>query len=170
MLQPNLIISETESSTFHYHLRRLSPEGPQYGGGSNLVALCGKKLGWDTRILLAAWGSESHLKEYWCSQCAGIGNSNEVYHEIVKPDLPVPFAGTWERGEEHESKLTFGTGLVTITVSCALGQGRDAMELWLVETLKAWPHPMAPVSKDEHNYPFYRNEEYQRLLHKHGRA
>ena len=64
----DLIICETDTSTWNYHLRRIGPEGPKYSGGAG-VALCGAKVGWDTRIPLSVYGEKSHLPEHWCAAC-----------------------------------------------------------------------------------------------------
>ena len=66
----DLIICETASSTWNYHLRQIGPEGPMYGGGAG-NALCGQKLGWDTLIPLDQYGSPpDHIPIHWCSECA----------------------------------------------------------------------------------------------------
>ena len=69
-----LIIAETRTSNWHYHLRELAEgEEPQYGGLPwDTKALCEKTtLGWDTRILLESWGhSSGHLPESFCSDCS----------------------------------------------------------------------------------------------------
>lgn len=65
----DLVICETETSTWSYHLRRVGPEGPKFSGGAG-TALCGRKVGWDTRIPLATYGEKSHLPERWCAKCA----------------------------------------------------------------------------------------------------
>jgi len=65
---PTLVISETVSGTWNYHLRRVGPEGIKLGGGAP-PALCGQKLGWDTKIPLKAWGTKDHIPSVWCSKC-----------------------------------------------------------------------------------------------------
>ena len=64
-------IAETTSSTWHYHIRRVGPEGLKHGGGAP-PALCGAKLGWDTKIPLEAWGTKDHIPSVWCWQCQSI--------------------------------------------------------------------------------------------------
>lgn len=67
----DLVISETPSSTWHYHLRKVGPEGRKYGGAVG-KALCGAELGWDTTIPLAAYGKRDHITSRWCQECQGI--------------------------------------------------------------------------------------------------
>ncbi len=71
----NLVISETISSTYHYHLRRVGPEGVKLGGGVP-PALCGAELGWDTRFPLAAWGTKDHLPSVWCRKCQDLAGEH----------------------------------------------------------------------------------------------
>ena len=66
------IIAESQTGTYHYHLRKLGPEGPCYGGASGLIALCGRRVGWDTRMPLKAWGIRDHIPSYWCPECKEI--------------------------------------------------------------------------------------------------
>ncbi len=66
----DLIISETATSMWSYHLRVVGPEGPKYGGRAP-TALCGKALGWDTTMPIAAWGKPSHVPMRFCSSCRG---------------------------------------------------------------------------------------------------
>jgi hypothetical protein len=68
----DLVVSETATSTWHYHLRRIGPEGPKYGGGAG-KALCGANLGWDTRIPVRHYGQKSeHIPEHYCAECAAL--------------------------------------------------------------------------------------------------
>lgn len=69
--QGDLVISETSTSTYNYHLRVIGPEGPKYGGAPP-PALCGRKLGWDTRAPLESWNHKSHIPAKYCSVCDGI--------------------------------------------------------------------------------------------------
>lgn len=64
-----LVIAETVTGNYHYHLRLVGAEGVRLGGGTNLLALCGAKLGWDTQVPLAAWGQQDHIPSHWCRQC-----------------------------------------------------------------------------------------------------
>jgi hypothetical protein len=64
-----LVICETPTSTWNYHLREISPEGLHYGGPVNTEALCGKTIGWDTRMRLSAWGRKDHIPSTWCADC-----------------------------------------------------------------------------------------------------
>lgn len=63
-----LVIAETATSTWSYHLRRVEG-GKTFLTGAAPSALCGQKLGWDTRIPLKAYGTKSHIPESWCSKC-----------------------------------------------------------------------------------------------------
>lgn len=56
--EQKLVVSETPSSTWHYHLRLVGDEGIHYSGWPNLKALCGAKLGWDTEIPLSYYDPE----------------------------------------------------------------------------------------------------------------
>ena len=68
----DLIISETDTSLWSYHLRLIGPEGTKFGGGAP-NALCGQKLGWDTRLPLTAWNSQlKHQPFSYCKQCQQI--------------------------------------------------------------------------------------------------
>ncbi len=68
-----LIISETGTSSWHYHLREIGKEGVKLSGGMDLYALCGKELGWDTEMPLSCYGeSGHHVPENWCKECAKI--------------------------------------------------------------------------------------------------
>lgn len=69
-----LVIAETRTSTWHYHLRELAPEEePKLGGlPSGTQALCGNpNLGWDVLIPLTAWGIQDKTS-HWCSACEAI--------------------------------------------------------------------------------------------------
>ena len=69
-----LAISETETSTYHYHLRIIGKEGFKFGGGSGLKALCGNPVGWDTQIPVKSWGVKDHVPAYWCQECKKIAD------------------------------------------------------------------------------------------------
>jgi len=64
-----LVISETATSTWNYHLREVVG-GKVYLSGGAPPALCGRKLGWDTTMPISAWGAKSHIPESWCAKCA----------------------------------------------------------------------------------------------------
>lgn len=99
----------------------------------------------------------------------------EALDEAIKANAPmaVPGLGHWQRGEEHESKMTvsnpeLGCSLVVNVgrgslPSAANAKGRD-VERWLVQTLQMWPHPNAPRADNEHDYPAYRTKAYRRLF------
>jgi hypothetical protein len=75
-----VVIAETRSSTWSYHLRELKDdEEPKLSGlPFGTKALCGNEnLGWDTKIPQEAWGMTGHLNEKWCSECA------RLYHASV---------------------------------------------------------------------------------------
>ena len=65
----DLVVSETSTSSWNYHLRRVT-DGKLFMNGGAPPALCGRPLGWDTKIKLASWGAKSHIPETWCSACA----------------------------------------------------------------------------------------------------
>ena len=65
----DLVISETETSTWNYHLRVIGEEGFKPSGGAP-PALCGRKLGWDTQASIESWGRKSHIPEKYCAACA----------------------------------------------------------------------------------------------------
>jgi len=62
-----LVIAETETSTYHYHLR-IVKDGIYWFGGGAPPALCGRELGWDTRMPLTAWGIKDGYSK-WCAKC-----------------------------------------------------------------------------------------------------
>jgi len=72
-----LVIAETATGTWHYHLREVGPEGVKLSGGAP-PALCGAELGWDTQIPLSAWGQGDHLSSHWCSDCAREAERREL--------------------------------------------------------------------------------------------
>jgi hypothetical protein len=63
-----LVIAETATGTWHYHLREVK-DGRLYLGGGAPPAVCGVALGWDTRLPLSAWGTRDHVPSRWCSEC-----------------------------------------------------------------------------------------------------
>lgn len=67
----DLVIAETATSTWHYHLRQIGDEGFKPGGLlPQYPALCGARLGWDTEIPLSTWGKRSdHIPEHFCQKC-----------------------------------------------------------------------------------------------------
>lgn len=64
-----LVIAETASSVWSYHLREVR-DGRRFPGGGAPPALCGRALGWDTSIPLSTWGRADHIPSRWCSQCS----------------------------------------------------------------------------------------------------
>lgn len=74
-----LIISETSSGNWHYHLRGVFNNEIYLGGKDNLRALCGTPVGWDTQIPLNIWGSKSeHIPQYWCPACKRIAEIMKI--------------------------------------------------------------------------------------------
>ena len=68
----DLVIAETATSTWSYHLRRVI-DGRLFLSGGAPPALCGARLGWDTQMPLESWGQRSHVPSSWCQDCARIG-------------------------------------------------------------------------------------------------
>lgn len=67
-----LVVSETKTSTWTYHLRLVVPGEEKYGGGAG-PALCGRELGWDTKIPLSAYGARrDHIPTSYCEVCRKI--------------------------------------------------------------------------------------------------
>jgi hypothetical protein len=64
----DLVIAETATSTWNYHLREVK-DGKLYPGGAAPPALCGKQLGWDTKIPLESWKISTIGAESWCTDC-----------------------------------------------------------------------------------------------------
>lgn len=84
--------------------------------------------------------------------------------------MDAPGIGSWQRGEEHESMMRFDNPVLklgfTVHASSPLLGGPDyrlAFVRWLVESLQVWPHPNAPRSQNEYDYPRYRQEQYAAL-------
>jgi hypothetical protein len=69
--QGTVVICETRTSTWSYHLRIIGPEGFKPGGG-DLTSICNKKMGWDTRVPLSAWGKPGNTPAHWCKECEQI--------------------------------------------------------------------------------------------------
>ena len=78
MKQSRLLVSETASSTWNYHLRLVEEGKEKYGGGAG-EALCGRKLGWDTEIPLSCYNSiGSHIPDHWCKECLKIAKEQNL--------------------------------------------------------------------------------------------
>jgi hypothetical protein len=73
-LAGRVVIAETATSMWNYHLRKVE-DGKLYLGGGAPPALCGRKLGWDTKIPLTAWGTKSHIPQSWCKECERLSDS-----------------------------------------------------------------------------------------------
>lgn len=72
-----LVISETASSTWNYHLRLVKPGQEKFGGGAGL-ALCGRELGWDTRLPLKSYGMKDHIPSAYCQACLDKAKSEKL--------------------------------------------------------------------------------------------
>jgi len=71
MAEGKLVICETNTSTWSYHIREVGPEGPKPGGGAG-PALCGQdNMGWDMEGWdLKHYGTgPGHLPMSWCKEC-----------------------------------------------------------------------------------------------------
>ena len=62
------VVCETRSGAWSYHLRVIGGEGFKPGGGT-IKALCGRMMGWDTRIPLATYGKKNNTPSTWCEAC-----------------------------------------------------------------------------------------------------
>lgn len=73
---PALVISETSSSTWHYHLRLIGDEGIKLGGWHGLESLCETPLGWDTQIPLSHYDPDRKPERIcdgtFCRECYDI--------------------------------------------------------------------------------------------------
>ena len=68
-MKQRLIISETSSSTWNYHLRLVAEGEEKYSGGAG-KALCGRDLGWDVQIPVETYGKKSdHIPMKFCEEC-----------------------------------------------------------------------------------------------------
>ena len=96
-------------------------------------------------------------------------NDDITLLQAPEPEQPptAPFAGQWDPTDEHETKFgfRFGRGRITITVTHDPFRDDDVMRVrrWLVDSLKAWPHPDAPRTDDEADYPVWRERCYRDL-------
>jgi len=73
----SLVIAETATSSWNYHLRYVDKKDLKLGGGAG-PALCGRPLGWDTTIPLGVYGTKSHIPQSWCSQCKNIARTQHL--------------------------------------------------------------------------------------------
>ncbi len=75
-----IVVSETATALWHYHLRRMGPEGPKPGGGAG-PALCGAKLGWDVNLPVEVFMSlEAHDTFKPCEEC------RKLYGSVAQQD------------------------------------------------------------------------------------
>jgi hypothetical protein len=73
-----LMISETSTSTWNYHLRLVTKGQEKFSGGAG-PALCGKPLGWDMKYPLSAYGQvASNIPQKWCSECLKIAQEQNL--------------------------------------------------------------------------------------------
>lgn len=70
--EPKYVIAETATSTWSYHLREVADGVSYYFTGGAPDAVCGAKLGWDTRMPLSAWGLVDHMPSKWCTKCGEV--------------------------------------------------------------------------------------------------
>lgn len=68
VVSKRLIVAETATSTWNYHLRLVEPGKEMYGGGAG-DAICGAKLGWDTKIPVESYGKVRDRLFRWCDAC-----------------------------------------------------------------------------------------------------
>lgn len=87
-----LVIAETNTSTWNYHLRRIGSDGRLYMSGGAPPALCGRSLGWDTKQPVSSWGKKSHLPLRWCSDCAEVA-SDELLKTALLPAIDIAQKG-----------------------------------------------------------------------------
>lgn len=73
-----LVISESPTSTWFYHLRQVGPEGLKLTGGAP-DALCGAKLGWDTKFPMAYWGRRDHIPSRFCAECERLAKASGLF-------------------------------------------------------------------------------------------
>ena len=88
----SLVIAETSTSTWNYHIRRVGPDGKLYFGGAAPPALCGRSLGWDTKQPIANWGVKSHIPETWCSDCYDVAR-DELVKSALLPAMDIAQKG-----------------------------------------------------------------------------
>lgn len=88
----SLVISETSTSTWSFHLRRVGADGRLYMGGEAPPAICGRALGWDTKQPLSNWGKKSHIPESWCSDCSQAAR-DETMKGMLLPALDIAGKG-----------------------------------------------------------------------------
>lgn len=87
-----LVIAETATSTWNYHLRRVGPDGSLYLTGGAPPALCGRSLGWDTSQPISSWGKKSHVPQRWCSDCEEVA-SGELLKTALLPAIDIAEKG-----------------------------------------------------------------------------
>lgn len=133
------VIAETASSSWNYHLRRIGEDGKLFPNGNAPPAVCGRALGWDTKIPLTAWGKRSHIPETWCLECAqGAGDS--LVRASVLPALDIARNGLKSGGwiaTTDLRKLQIGGRALRRTAAEAAKQA--GAELWILEQAKLAP-------------------------------
>ena len=74
-----IIICETAVSVWDYHLRLVELGQEKYGGIHEGYALCGKKIGWDTKIPLSCYNViDNRIPEHWCKKCLKIAQDTHL--------------------------------------------------------------------------------------------
>lgn len=76
-----LTVAETATSTWHYHLREVGPEGRKPGGGAG-PALCGIKLGWDVNMPIPMFMKAK--PEYTFNPCSKCRELYRRQHGLVE--------------------------------------------------------------------------------------
>jgi hypothetical protein len=128
----SIVVAETATSTWNYHLRRVGSDGRLYQTGGAPPALCGVALGWDTKIPVTAWGSKSHLPQTWCMDCAKVA-SEELMRATYLPALEIMKKGLEIRGWLSTSsarKLSVGGRTLHKTPAAAAKHAREDLEAW----------------------------------------
>jgi hypothetical protein len=128
----SLVVAETATSTWSYHLRRVGKDGRLYRGGGAPPALCGVALGWDTKISVTAWGAKSHLPEKWCMDCAKVAQE-DLMRATCLPALEIMKKGLEVRGWVSTTalkKLSVGGRTLHRTPKAAASHAREDLAAW----------------------------------------
>lgn len=90
MTVADLVIAETATSTWNYHIREVGEEGIRLSGGAALKGLCGTPVGWDTQIPIETWGLKDHIPSTWCRACSLAFHTMKLVEKIRDPNTPPP--------------------------------------------------------------------------------
>lgn len=134
----SVVVSETSTSTWSYHMRRVGEDGRLYLGGGAPPALCGRALGWDTKIPASAWGKTTHLGEKWCLECAKVA-AEEMTRAALLPALEIAKKGLKEQGWLSTTglpKLSVGGRSLHKTELAAARHAAQDLEAWEDVVLK----------------------------------